>query len=427
MRTATYLVAALVMSSGGYLTYGQNDDAKAALRQKLTGQFTLTQVTEDRSAIVKEGTAMLLKKGGMTLSSFNEMPPCSNTVKNGGISTDMFCKLVSMSPDGSPVVRRQAAVGETLWLIDLRFEKSDVNFLVYSDAIDGVRYYAWLKFPFDKRQGPNPEEVTARIAEVLTLQPANNTVPTDNVALVEQPPAPRLEQVAGRYVMSQAPENHLQLNADGTLSLVQGGKSYSGAFTIEGNKLIGRIGTGAPQQEGVLQGDTLIDPNGSAWVKERAAPAAAAPAVAPLKLPSTYVSAQATADQLQLNADNSFSLQAAGESYHGTFVVNGNTVELSIRETGDKTMATIQGNNLTDSSGQTWPRRQQSAGTAPGGAVLENADVTKMAKAGFDDASIIAKITSSKCQFDTSTDALIQLKQSGVSPAVLKAVVGAGK
>jgi len=150
------------------------------------------------------------------------------------------------------------------------------------------------------------------------------------------------------------------------------------------------------------------------------------PAVAP-KLPARYVSAQTPADQLQLNSDSSFSLQAAGESYHGTFVVNGNTVELSIRETGDKTTATIQGSNLTDSSGQTWVLGEQSAGGTSGGAMLRNEDVIKMVKAGFDDAIIIAKISSSKCQFDTSTDALIQLKQSGVSSALLKAIVGAGK
>jgi hypothetical protein len=46
---------------------------------------------------------------------------------------------------------------------------------------------------------------------------------------------------------------------------------------------------------------------------------------------------------------------------------------------------------------------------------------------GIDDATIISKIGSSKCQFDTSTDALIQLKQGGVSAAVLKTMVGAGK
>jgi hypothetical protein len=148
---------------------------------------------------------------------------------------------------------------------------------------------------------------------------------------------------------------------------------------------------------------------------------------AALQLPATYVSAQTPTDQLQLNADNTFSLQAAGETYHGTFVVNGNNIELSIRETGDKTTATIQGSSLTDSSGQTWVRRQQSAETAPGAVTLGNQDVIKMVKAGLDDDLIIAKIGSSKCQFDTSTDALIQLKQSGVSAALLKAVIAAGR
>ena len=47
-----------------------------------------------------------------------------------------------------------------------------------------------------------------------------------------------------------------------------------------------------------------------------------------------------------------------------------------------------------------------------------------MVQAGFDDATILAKIGSSKCHFDTSTDALIHLKQSGTSAGVLKAMVG---
>jgi hypothetical protein len=147
----------------------------------------------------------------------------------------------------------------------------------------------------------------------------------------------------------------------------------------------------------------------------------------PLKLPSTCASAQAQADQLQLNADHSFSLQEAGQSYRGTFAQNGSTLEITIADTNTPTTATIHGNSLTDSSGQTWVCAEQAAGTAPVGATLKNEDIIKMAKAGFDDAIIIAKIGSSQCQFDTSTDALIRLKQSGVSAAVLKAVVGVGK
>jgi hypothetical protein len=146
-----------------------------------------------------------------------------------------------------------------------------------------------------------------------------------------------------------------------------------------------------------------------------------------LALPSTYVSTQTPADQIQLNADNSFSLQEGGQTYHGAFAVNGNTLELSISETNAKTTVTIAGNNLADPSGQTWVKREQSARPAPAEGALRNQDIIKMAKAGFDDAIIIAKIGSSKCQFDTSTDGLIQLKQSGVSAAVLKAMVGAGK
>ena len=51
-----------------------------------------------------------------------------------------------------------------------------------------------------------------------------------------------------------------------------------------------------------------------------------------------------------------------------------------------------------------------------------NDDVVKMAKAGLDDGIIISKIKSSRTQFDTSPDALIALKTSGVSSAVLRAM-----
>jgi hypothetical protein len=151
------------------------------------------------------------------------------------------------------------------------------------------------------------------------------------------------------------------------------------------------------------------------------------PPLAPLKLPSTYVSAQTPADKLQLNTDNSFSLQEGGEPYRGTFVVNGITLVLNFSDATTKATLSRQGNDLNGSDGQTWVLREPSAGAASNEAVLRNEDVIKLVTVGIDDATIIAKIGSSKCQFDTSTDALIQLKKSGVSAAVLKTMVGAGK
>jgi hypothetical protein len=149
--------------------------------------------------------------------------------------------------------------------------------------------------------------------------------------------------------------------------------------------------------------------------------------VSPVTLPSIFARAKAPADQLQLNADNSFSLAEGGQTYHGTFVINGNTLELNIRETGIKTTGSIRANNLTDSSGQTWVLREQATASAPAQSILQNQDIIELVKAGFDDATILATIGNSKCQFDTSTNALIKLKQSKVSAAVIKAIVGAPK
>ena len=59
---------------------------------------------------------------------------------------------------------------------------------------------------------------------------------------------------------------------------------------------------------------------------------------------------------------------------------------------------------------------------APG---LTNDDVLKMVHAQLPDSVVLAKIKASNCQFDTSPDALIGLKQAGVSEAVLKAIAEA--
>jgi hypothetical protein len=50
----------------------------------------------------------------------------------------------------------------------------------------------------------------------------------------------------------------------------------------------------------------------------------------------------------------------------------------------------------------------------------------KMVQAKLADAVIVAKVKSSTCKFDTSTDALILLKGAGVSDTVLEAMAGCG-
>jgi hypothetical protein len=54
--------------------------------------------------------------------------------------------------------------------------------------------------------------------------------------------------------------------------------------------------------------------------------------------------------------------------------------------------------------------------------VLTNSDVVKMAKAKLGDGIIISKIKTSACNFDTSVDALVKLKEAGVSDPVIQAM-----
>ena len=64
---------------------------------------------------------------------------------------------------------------------------------------------------------------------------------------------------------------------------------------------------------------------------------------------------------------------------------------------------------------------QGQPGEAHDGA-LTNSDVVKMAKVKLADGIIVSKIKSSACNFDTSVDALVKLKEAGVSDAVIQAM-----
>jgi len=85
----------------------------------------------------------------------------------------------------------------------------------------------------------------------------------------------------------------------------------------------------------------------------------------------------------------------------------------------------ILGGTLSRSHGQV--PREEAALKASSESALRNEDIIKLTKAGIDDATIVAKVATSKCQFDTSPDALIGLRQSGVSSAVLRAMVMAAR
>ena len=68
----------------------------------------------------------------------------------------------------------------------------------------------------------------------------------------------------------------------------------------------------------------------------------------------------------------------------------------------------------------------QPGATAEAAPVLTNADIVKLAAAGLPDPVVLAKIGSSSCRFDSSTDALIALKQAGVRDPIIEAMMAVG-
>lgn len=54
---------------------------------------------------------------------------------------------------------------------------------------------------------------------------------------------------------------------------------------------------------------------------------------------------------------------------------------------------------------------------------LTNADIVKLSKAGLSPETIEGKITASETSFDTSTDALVALRNEGVADSVIRAMI----
>ncbi len=237
-------------------SYGQDRE----LQQKLKDQFSLTKVNADRSDIVEAGAVLVLQKGGMMMYSTASPVPPLNTYKNGKISQGWGgfgrdLKGTMLTPGNgttSDYPQRRFVAGEKFWVTSIAVQKSAIVFQLLSDPFDDVRYYGDLKFTFDKGSISTPGEALTTIAEVLTIQPADINA--------------QLEGAAGLYVMEKATGNRLRLNADGTLALIQDGRAHKGTFTIAGNDLTLRIGRAVSKS--TLQGDTLLDPNGSTWVRE---------------------------------------------------------------------------------------------------------------------------------------------------------------
>ena len=429
----TWLLAVFVgcLAFSGALSRLPGQTPSAGIEQQLRSQYRIASVGNN-GVVVRAGTVVAVQQDGITALPAPGEWPCNSYKPGSRMKQSTMC-AINYAPAKNNNQTRLLQVGEKAYLTAIQVKPSEVVFKVQTccgDANDApFRAAVSFQFPKGYLDSMKLKEIQDAIGQIFLPDASSPAQGSDQSQPNPSQGAPQTP-LAGLWDV-QGTGAQIQLNPDGSFSQhAPDGQERPGHYTVNGDSLIlTYIATGRSATFSI-RGDTIYVGARLAWVRHGGGPtpsAVPAPAsVAPLRLPATYASAQTPTDKLQLNADNTFSLQEGGQGYQGTFAANGNTVELNISG-GSKTTATIQGNNLTDSSGQVWVLGEQPARSAAGDAALQNQDVIKLVKAGLDDALIIAKISSSKCQFDTSTDALILLKQSGVSAAVLKAIMGAGK
>lgn len=187
------LATALVPFLAG-MSMQLNAQDKAAIEKKLTSQYALTHTTADRTDIVTAGAILVLQKDNLMMVDVTSANVYQNTYKEGKITQNALGRFTrglgrlpgAQQAAGAP--ERTYVAGEKMWLTKIDVKDDGVVLELYTDVINDIRYRAGLKFPFAKGKTPGPDQVAREVAEVFTVQPADNT--TDNSQQQQAPAAP---------------------------------------------------------------------------------------------------------------------------------------------------------------------------------------------------------------------------------------------
>ncbi|MGA3044196.1 MAG: hypothetical protein ABSF54_25755, partial [Bryobacteraceae bacterium] len=308
----------------------------AGIEQQLRSQYRIASVGNN-GVVVRAGTVVVVQLDGITALPAPGEYPCNSHKEGGRISHSAMCAInYSVSKDN----QRPLQVGEKAYLTAIQVKPTEIMFKVQTccgDANDApFRSAVSFQFPKGYLDSMKFKDIQDAIGQIFVPDANSGAQGSDQ----SQPNASQGAQptsLAGLWDV-QGTGAQIQLNPDGSFSQhAPDGQERPGHYTVNGDSLILTYTATGRSSTFSIRGDTIYVGARLAWVRHGGGPtpsAVPAPApvapVAPLKLPATYASAQNPADKLQLNADNTFSLQEGGQAYQGTFAANGNTLELNI-------------------------------------------------------------------------------------------------
>lgn len=198
---ATAVIAAGFICFGPVAWAAQNAGA-TGVQELLLAQYPPAVATPNGTDLVAPGTVVVLQKDDLLTRQVldprlraNGQPVAtiatSNIYVNGAIKpsglSGFLGKMIVSGPAGDDQTGNHKSVaGEKFWVIKIQTESDGAVFTLLSDPVNGQRYHAVLKFPFDKGITPEPDLFLAKVAEVLRSDAAAPAV----AANVTAPPAP---------------------------------------------------------------------------------------------------------------------------------------------------------------------------------------------------------------------------------------------
>jgi hypothetical protein len=192
MRIFGRIVVSLMIASVLFFTvqsaHAQNDAQIAALEQRLKEQFVVAQIAPSGD-ILTAGSIIVLQKEGLWMCGLNAGGALENTYKSGKLSAGRFgwgLALGLMKIDTNTIPQLKFKTGDKFWVKSYKVDKGGIHFFFWSDAIEDVRYYGWLKIPFAKGAIPSPDDAMKMISEVVIAEPMDNQA--QGVPAPEPPP-----------------------------------------------------------------------------------------------------------------------------------------------------------------------------------------------------------------------------------------------
>jgi len=160
---------------------------RATIIKRLEDQYTITKATADKNEIVTAGSVLVLLKDNLMMDSGSNL--YQNTYKGGRIVQNTFGKVMGRLDHLSPgsVGQRTYVAGEKMWLTKIDVFGDAVSLELLTDAINGQRYHAALKFPFPAKGIPKADDIVAQVAEVFKAQPFEEASQVQAPAAQQEP------------------------------------------------------------------------------------------------------------------------------------------------------------------------------------------------------------------------------------------------